>query len=157
IVGERARIRIEADDVGALTRSRVAIAEVIHMGRHFQVADAIQRSYVPASGVDADRGSFCGTNVPACTVNAQCAINTNPSLANASRAVAHINFMVGAQAYICTGTLINSTGGGIRPPLFLTANHCLSTQASASSLEAIFDYRTTACDTACTMTPTVSV
>src|SRR5690606_11690022 len=49
------------------------------------------------------------------------------------------------------------TGGGIRPPLFLTANHCLSTQASASSLEAIFDYRTTACDTACTMTPTVSV
>lgn len=155
IVGERMRVRVEADNENALVPSRIAIADVIHLGPHFQVTDAIERSYAPDAPVG--RGSFCGTDLPACTVNAQCAINTNPSLANAARAVAHINFMVGAQAFICTGTLINSTGGGARPPLFLTANHCLSTQASATTLEAIFDYRTTACDTSCTMTPTVSV
>jgi hypothetical protein len=155
IVGDQLRVRIEADSDAALARSRMTIADVIHLGRQFQVADAIERSYAPDTPVG--RGNFCGTDLPPCSVNAQCAISTNPSLANTARAVAHINFMVGPQAYICTGTLINSTGSGPRPPYFLTANHCLSTQASASSLEAIFDYRTTACDATCTMTPTVSV
>jgi hypothetical protein len=155
LVGGQVRVRIEADSNAALEASRAVIVDVIHLGEHFQVAEAIERSYAPETAIG--RGNFCGTDLPPCSVNAQCAINTNPSLADTARAVAHINFLVGAQAYICTGTLINSTGSGPRPPYFLTANHCLSTQASASSLEAIFDYRTTACDTSCTMTPTVSV
>lgn len=155
VFGDRVRVRLEADSESALHASSLTIGTVVHMGSRFRVADVIRDDYLGRLDPDHPRGTFCGFDVPSCTINGVCAIDTNPSFTNAANGVAHINFMVGASSFICTGTLLNSTGSAPRPPYFLTANHCFSTQASASTLEAIYNYRTTTC-AGCTPTPTQS-
>lgn len=60
-----------------------------------------------------------------------------------SRAVARMVFSVGSGSALCTGTLLNSDSG---EPYFLTANHCLDTQSSASSLSTFWFYRSSECD-----------
>ncbi len=155
VFGDRVHVRLQADSMQALRTSSFTIESVVHMGRRFVVADVIRDDYQGRSEPDAERGTFCGFDVPPCTVNGVCAMDANPSFANTVKGIAHINFMVGSSSFICTGTLLNSSGSGPRPPYFLTANHCFDTQASATSLEAIYDYRTTTC-AGCTPTPTVS-
>lgn len=155
IFGDRARVRLQADSMQALQASTFRIDSVVHMGQRFVVADVIRDDYLGQSESDEARGTFCGFDVPSCTVNGVCAMDTNPSFANTVKGIAHINFMVGSSSYICTGALLNSTGGGPRPPYFLTANHCFDSQASATTLEAVYDYRTTTC-AGCSPTPTVS-
>lgn len=48
-------------------------------------------------------------------------------------------------SYLCTGTLLNSTRNNF-VPFFLTANHCISEQSAASSLQTRWFYRSTSCD-----------
>ncbi len=60
------------------------------------------------------------------------------------RSVAHLQFMRGGRPFRCTGNLLNNTREDFTPYL-LTANHCISTQAEASTLEAFWDYRTSIC------------
>lgn len=80
-----------------------------------------------------------------CFVNGECVGPDAFAGVDAVRkAVARMRFVEGSSAYLCTGGLI-SDAAGTGTPLFLTANHCLSTQAVASTLEATFDYRYTAC------------
>lgn len=67
------------------------------------------------------------------------------------RAVGQISFLVGGGCFICTGALLNR-GGGDFSPLFMTANHCISTQASANTLEVRWLYEATGC-TNCTGVP----
>jgi hypothetical protein len=61
-------------------------------------------------------------------------------------AVAHIEFVKGDLTYLCTGDLINQTDPDAVVPYLLTANHCISDQPIASSLEAFWDYHTTRCN-----------
>ena len=152
VFGERVRLHVHADDAAAFAASRFVVAAAMHMGPRFHVADVIAASYQP--GPAAPDGTFCGVTVPDCTINGVCAIASNPGLAAASDAVAQINFVRGGSGYICSGALINPSGS-VRTPYFLTANHCFDSQASASSLEAHFRFRTAACDTSCTMLPTL--
>lgn len=63
----------------------------------------------------------------------------------ASKAVALMSYLVGANAFSCTGTLLNdrlSSG----TPYFLSAHHCISTQTSASSLQTVWFAKSTACN-----------
>ncbi|MCP4657029.1 MAG: trypsin-like peptidase domain-containing protein [bacterium] len=55
-------------------------------------------------------------------------------------AVAHLQYIKGGDAYICSGAMINDNDDSGFIPYMLTANHCFSTQRSASTLEAYFDY-----------------
>ena len=48
-------------------------------------------------------------------------------------------------AYVCTGTLLSDRAQD-RIPYFLTANHCVSTQAIAQTVEVWWFYQTTACN-----------
>jgi hypothetical protein len=59
-----------------------------------------------------------------------------------SRSVARLVFVKGSGSYLCSGGLINGPDGD---RLFLTANHCISTQAEASSLELTWDFRGAFC------------
>jgi hypothetical protein len=59
-----------------------------------------------------------------------------------SKAVGAMLFANGNGLFVCTGALINAS---VTDRLFLTANHCISTQASASSLELTWDFRTSSC------------
>lgn len=63
----------------------------------------------------------------------------------ATRAIGQLNFVDGGSSYVCSGGLMNTSGGsGI--PYLLTANHCFSSQDSATSLEVFWQYRTATCD-----------
>lgn len=61
------------------------------------------------------------------------------------KAVAHLRYVKGGSSYICSGALVIDSGSTYTPYL-LTANHCLSTQAEASSLEAYWDYIAPSCN-----------
>ncbi len=61
-----------------------------------------------------------------------------------SAAVAFMVYQVGMDSYICSGGLINTDN--TFEPYFLTANHCLSTQVVADSLECFWDFKTSGCN-----------
>jgi lysyl endopeptidase len=58
-----------------------------------------------------------------------------------SRPVARLLFSTGTGQALCTGTLVR----GSNPNTLITNNHCLSTQAGVSSLQAMFNFQRTAC------------
>jgi lysyl endopeptidase len=62
-----------------------------------------------------------------------------------SRSVARLYYVSGGSGYYCTGTLLNDMASSGTPYL-LTANHCISTQAEASSLVTNWFYRSATCN-----------
>ncbi len=80
-----------------------------------------------------------------CFVDASCvAPGEFPNLESVSHAVATLLFRDGLSFYACSGGLVSSTDRSFEPYL-LTANHCFDDQSSASSLEAVFNYRNPTC------------
>lgn len=75
-----------------------------------------------------------------CMVSTAC----HPEYADDSRAVAAIRFNKDGKTYACSGTLLNDTGN-TGAANFITANHCVSTQAAASTLESRWFYKTSSC------------
>lgn len=80
-----------------------------------------------------------------CIRDATCFI-TDPDIAIDRDAIAHLEFMTSGGLSICTGGLMADTDQTSTIPYMLTANHCISTQSEAASLEAFWDYRTNACN-----------
>lgn len=82
-----------------------------------------------------------------CIRDASC---TNTStfgyIAEARKAIAHLEFFSGGDSYVCSGGLLNDSVPGTAVPYLLTANHCFSSQGDTSSLEAFWDYRTASCN-----------
>lgn len=60
-------------------------------------------------------------------------------------AIAHMQYMSGANGYICTGGLIIEAARTF-VPYFLTANHCIATASEAASLETYWDFKASACN-----------
>ncbi|GHT83378.1 hypothetical protein AGMMS49543_10490 [Betaproteobacteria bacterium] len=67
-----------------------------------------------------------------------------------SRATAKMEFVIGGKPYVCTGTLLNDLDPTTTIPWFLSANHCISTQTAASSLETLWRWRNAACKSSTT-------
>jgi hypothetical protein len=81
-----------------------------------------------------------------CFVDAACVTTAEfPNIDVARYGVAQLTFMDGGSAFVCSGGLLNSTSGSFTPYL-LTANHCFSSQASATSLEAVWQYWRDTCN-----------
>lgn len=72
-------------------------------------------------------------------------VTCNTPLSAASRAVAHMVFVESGESFICTGTLVNDVQSS-GTPYFLTANHCISTQTPASTLNTYWFYRSSGCN-----------
>ncbi|MGH9457196.1 MAG: trypsin-like peptidase domain-containing protein [Thermoanaerobaculia bacterium] len=124
--GDRVELTVtySGNDLGRVLQAlRFVVAEVGPLGPKFPVAN-------PEAG-----NELCGYNEP-CVVNASCL--SNPAVATAQDAVAMILFVSGAFQYICSGGLVGD--GSV--PYFLTANHCLSREREADTLEAYFDFTT---------------
>lgn len=79
---------------------------------------------------------FCGFNA-SCVENAMC--DSDPAVTAAQYAVAHMIFVKRPYVYICSGGLLNNTSGD-QTPYFLTANHCISRDREAGTLEAYFQW-----------------
>jgi hypothetical protein len=60
-------------------------------------------------------------------------------------AVGRIIFNDNGGAFVCTGTLLNDVAQD-RTPYFLTANHCVGSQAVAQTVEVYWFYQTSSCD-----------
>lgn len=73
-----------------------------------------------------------------CTENANCHNWTH--MAATKKAVAHIQYIDGPYIYLCSGGLLADSDTGSQIPYFLTANHCVSTQSVADTLEAFFQF-----------------
>lgn len=83
-----------------------------------------------------------------CFIDVACATADATLIGNLSRAVARLSYAKGGLIYLCTGSLVNVDSTPEFEPYLLTANHCFDSQASASSLEAVWDYRASACGSA---------
>lgn len=79
----------------------------------------------------------------ACLVDAAC-VESSGLLTVLQHAVAQLHFVEGSKSFLCTGGLLNNTRADGTPYL-LTAHHCLSDQAVASTLEAFFQYEDPSC------------
>src|SRR5690349_20280540 len=81
----------------------------------------------------------------ACHVDVSCA--SNPDALTDARAVARMLFVTDGNSYACSGSLLaDRVSSGT--PLFATANHCIHTQASASTLQTYWFYYPATCGAA---------
>lgn len=85
-------------------------------------------------------------DTPSCLQDVMCVnqSSTPLPLSNVERAVAHMEFVIPEGGAACSGGLLNDSGSS-GTPYFLTANHCISTQTEASSLQAYFDWKYASC------------
>ena len=114
---------ISASDV------KIAIPTVSHI---------YQNMALPTEGEWAD---VVKQSAGSCNLDASC----TSSYQAERNAVARMLFTSGdGKSYFCSGTLLNNTKGDYAP-YFLTANHCISTQAEASSLQTTWFYRASSC------------
>ncbi|QJR14294.1 trypsin-like serine peptidase [Usitatibacter palustris] len=84
-----------------------------------------------------------------CTVSTLCSTGntgTDAAIAEAKKSIMRINGVVDGRGFNCSATLINTAK--FPAAYVLTANHCVSTTATAASLTTRWFWETTACDVA---------
>ena len=129
---------------------RLTVAEVGIMGARFAIPRYGSKGVFGDGGftaITAQASNLCSNNAE-CVVNAAC--QSSSVVGTVKDAIASILFQSGSSWYICTGGLIADTDTATVIPLFLTANHCISTTGEASSVETYFDYETTCSNPNCT-------
>ncbi len=72
-------------------------------------------------------------------------VNCRPEYAELARAVARISFETGDGGALCSGTVVNTRNSSF-VPYFLTAAHCISTDAEARTVEAFFLFQSQSCN-----------
>jgi hypothetical protein len=80
----------------------------------------------------------------ACEIDAMCQVGTWGTQMNAVARMIFTEPNVGS--FLCTGTLLADQDPNTSVPYFLSANHCISSSAAASSLETYWFYRSSACN-----------
>jgi hypothetical protein len=118
-----------------LSKAALTVASVVHLEHPAFAPSAAQKA-----------GVAVRPKSQTCFVDRSCVTPAEFSnVDQATRAVAQLTFVDGGSSYVCSGGLMNTTSGSSVPYL-LTANHCFSSQASATSLEAVWQYRTASCN-----------
>ncbi len=139
------RVEIGVADPARLALARLSIESLVHIESPWvaTVNPAAAASSAASGGAGAPQVRLKSDT---CFLDASCVTPADfPNLDSASHAVAQLNFVEPDGDFVCSGGLLNTTTSNMVPYL-LTANHCFSTQASATSLEAFFDYRTSSCN-----------
>jgi lysyl endopeptidase len=118
---------------------------------HFFMSMSDAQSVLTQSTYDTSNIYRTGnTSTQTCQVDVTCITQSTPALPAASDAVAWLVFnRSGGYASVCSGTLLNDNLNSATPYL-LTANHCISTQTTASNLYTEFKYRALSCNNAAT-------
>lgn len=70
-----------------------------------------------------------------------CELEVTADWQNVAKSVGRVDFVSEGFVGICTGTLLNDVAND-QKPYFLTANHCISTQAEAQSVTVYWNYNT---------------
>lgn len=136
LAGEEARVEIELPPGVDPSQVAVAVPRLSHM-----IVSPLDETVLQAR--IGESGS--------CEVD----VNCDASWTTASSAVARMLFIDTGSSYLCSGTLLNDRGS-TGTPYFLSANHCISTQASASSLQTYWFYKSTSCNVRALSTQTAT-
>ena len=84
--------------------------------------------------------------LPSCSGHVDIACVTSQSRRKVADAVGRIGFEDMGGTFLCTGTLLAAGDTpGVFEPYFLTANHCVGTNAVAATVEALWFWQYTAC------------
>lgn len=107
------------------------ISEIVHI----YGTDQAQQATISPNASD------CNYNgVPlSCEIDASCYTNSEKN------AVARITYIDSGGSYLCTGTLLVDRNSP-HSPYFLTANHCVSSETIARTVEAYWFYQTSGCN-----------
>jgi hypothetical protein len=147
---------------GSVSRGPIRAADVQPDGRFFS-------AFVPGDSaileVAMTAAAFAATEVRVANVahayrnifdalrgnkSGSCNVDTICPLGDAWRdqidAVGHYTLRVDGSSAVCTGTLIANTRGDTTP-YFLTANHCLSTEAVADTVVVYWNFQSSTCRT----------
>ena len=132
VVGSEIFLEVQVPPAsGSAAACRLTVSGVAHLNRGSSSPFSTDAAASPAD--------------TACFMDATCvAASDFPLIASATHSVAALEFQDGASFFLCSGALIGVIGNASVPYL-LTANHCFSTQASATSLEAWWNFKTSAC------------
>lgn len=130
IAGEEATVEIELPAGTPVAAVRVAVPRLSHIFEDLSLPTAQEEALLAKINESAS-----------CHLDATC----YDTYANQRNAVARMIYTRDGLTYLCTGTLLNDANAS-GTPYFLTANHCISTQASASSLITDWFYRSPSCN-----------
>ncbi len=130
-----------------------ALTGIVHRDRDPRPVQPSRRAAAGGGGIgtpqqgenDSGEGGVAGGPAP-CHIDVNCRMDDYPALVNPKDATGQMNFIENGTEYVCTGTLLNDLDDETIVPWFLTAYHCFSTQASASSLEVVWGWETEACN-----------
>ena len=112
---------------------KISIPYLSHIG----VSPFVSRSSLPSLQGYGDSDT--------CQNDATCYSSTYPNSCRAS-ATAKMIFSESGSSYICTGTMLNDRVTTSWIPYFISANHCISTQVVASTLETLWFYQSSSCN-----------
>ncbi len=133
VAGEQVYLEVQFSRArGDASACRLVISQVAHLAR--STAAALS----PEAGAAAEDTS-CFKDEPCVTTADYALINS------VTRSTAALEFQDQGSFYLCSGALIRATGDTTTPYL-LTASHCFESQASATSLQAFFNFRNSSCN-----------
>ena len=131
VAGEQVYLEVQlAEPSGSVGICRLVVSSVGHLT-------------AAANGLSAE--ATLAAQDTSCFQDVACISSTDfPLIASAKHSVASLLFSDAGIMYLCSGGLIAAIGDSSTPYL-LTANHCFGNQASATSLQATFNFINTGC------------
>lgn len=132
--GDRIRVDIFSPNGAPEQALQLSVAQIAHIYKGQQIA--LNQARLGNDQISGTAG--------ACSYNASCVNNGNPSAAytNAENAVARISFISGSSSYLCSASLVGKSSSD---GYLLTAAHCISDATTASTLSTRWFYQKTGC------------
>ncbi len=132
--GDRIRVEIFSPNGTPEQALQLSVAQIAHIYKGQQIA--LNQARLGNDQISGTAG--------ACSYNASCVNNGNPSAAytNAENAVARISFISGSSSYLCSASLVGKSSSD---GYLLTAAHCISDATTASTLSTRWFYQKTGC------------
>jgi hypothetical protein len=126
--GAVSTLEVQLPAGAAASQLQLAVPQLSHLMR------TVDEATTPRNTADIGTSSSCNLDV-------MC----DAGLSAESRAVAKLIFIDAGDAWLCSGTLMNDIHDS-RTPYFLTAAHCISNQAAASSAVTYWFFRAASCN-----------
>ena len=130
IEGETVGIEITLPSSAALSTFSLYVSQVSHIVQSMSMSEP---QYKPRQLGDINRAECSHIDVQCVDVDEQASMT------------AKMTYIKDGGSYLCTGTLMNDTDDSSFIPYFLTAHHCISTQAAAQTLVTYWDFERASC------------
>ncbi|MDR1969222.1 MAG: trypsin-like peptidase domain-containing protein [Burkholderiaceae bacterium] len=126
--GAVSTLEVQLPAASATSQLQLAVPQLSHLTQSIdQAANALDTADIGAAGP--------------CNLDVMCTADLQAE----SRAVAKLLFVDQGDAYVCSGTLMNDIHNSLTP-YFMTAAHCISGQAAASSAITYWFFRAASCN-----------